>query len=184
MRKGKRLLSVLALVVFFCLSIPQRAYADNGNTIVHITNTGACYHKAGCSYLKSDIEVTLSEAVDKGLRPCSRCNPPKYSGTSSSSSLRTSVYSSTSSSNDGSNSNNIGWAIGICAVVGAAAIYIKGSKDNSNKSVANNTTGLKTSQNADYEEVKRKLGQYKAMHDEGLISQEEYNLLKSKLLGL
>lgn len=44
---------------------------------VHITETGSKYHSAGCQYLiKSDIEVSLSEAKAMGLEACSRCNPP------------------------------------------------------------------------------------------------------------
>lgn len=55
--------------------------ASTGNVIdpiVHITKTGEKYHSAGCRYLKkSDIEVTLSEAKNRGLTPCSKCNPPR-----------------------------------------------------------------------------------------------------------
>lgn len=46
------------------------------NIIVHITKTGSKYHRAGCKYLKTDIEVTLEEALNKGLSPCKVCNPP------------------------------------------------------------------------------------------------------------
>lgn len=51
---------------------------DNAkNIIVHITATGSKYHRAGCRYLsKSDIEVTLEEALSKGLTPCKTCKPP------------------------------------------------------------------------------------------------------------
>ena len=66
------------LMFFFCF--PIKGYADNGDTIVHITKTGECYHSAHCSYLKSDIEITLYEAHKAGYRPCSRCNPPIYDG--------------------------------------------------------------------------------------------------------
>lgn len=46
------------------------------STIVHITKTGECYHNAGCDSLsKSDREVTLDEAKEKGLRACKRCDP-------------------------------------------------------------------------------------------------------------
>ena len=41
--------------------------------IVYVTRTGTKYHKAGCSYLKSKIEMTLEEAEDEGYTPCSRC---------------------------------------------------------------------------------------------------------------
>lgn len=49
---------------------------DSGNTIVHITSTGRKYHIAGCRFLTVDIEVTLDEALAKGLEPCGTCNPP------------------------------------------------------------------------------------------------------------
>lgn len=49
----------------------------NGDTVVYVTATGECYHRSGCSYLKSRIETTLEEAIDDGYRRCSRCNPPK-----------------------------------------------------------------------------------------------------------
>ena len=50
---------------------------DNQNQIVYRTRTGKKYHRAGCSYLKSIIETTVSEAQSMGLGPCSRCNPPR-----------------------------------------------------------------------------------------------------------
>lgn len=49
---------------------------DPKNIIVHITKTGSKYHRANCRHLKSDIEVTLKEALSKGLSPCKTCNPP------------------------------------------------------------------------------------------------------------
>lgn len=46
--------------------------------LVHITDSGTKYHAAGCAALKkSDHEVTLEEAKEKGLTPCSKCNPPQ-----------------------------------------------------------------------------------------------------------
>ena len=50
--------------------------SNSRNIIVHITNGGSKYHVAGCPHLKSDIEVTLDEALAKGLEPCGTCNPP------------------------------------------------------------------------------------------------------------
>lgn len=51
---------------------------DNNSIEVHITETGKKYHSAGCQYLKkSDIVVTLEQAKNKGLGPCSKCNPPQ-----------------------------------------------------------------------------------------------------------
>jgi competence protein ComEC len=49
---------------------------NSGSTIVHITNTGLKYHATGCRFLKVDIEVTLDEALAKGLEPCGTCKPP------------------------------------------------------------------------------------------------------------
>ena len=59
-------------------SYSQDNTASGDDLIVHITKTGEKYHSAGCRYLKkSDIEVTLSEAKNRGLTPCSKCNPPR-----------------------------------------------------------------------------------------------------------
>lgn len=49
---------------------------DAKNIIVHITKTGARYHRSNCRHLKSDIEASLQEAIDKGLTPCKTCKPP------------------------------------------------------------------------------------------------------------
>ena len=55
------------------------AAASNDNTSqkVYITRTGSKFHRDGCSYLKSRIESTVSEAKAMGLGPCSRCKPPQ-----------------------------------------------------------------------------------------------------------
>lgn len=50
---------------------------DNQSQVVYRTRTGKKYHRSGCSYLKSKIETTVSEAQNMGLGPCSRCNPPR-----------------------------------------------------------------------------------------------------------
>jgi len=63
------LLSVALLTVALAKS--------DADVTVHITKTGHCYHRAGCSSLrKSDFTVTLAEAKDRGLTPCKNCNPP------------------------------------------------------------------------------------------------------------
>lgn len=47
------------------------------STIVYRTKTGRKYHRADCPSLrKSKIKLTLSEARNRGLRPCLRCSPP------------------------------------------------------------------------------------------------------------
>ena len=55
----------------------QPPVSDNQNQVVYRTRTGNKYHRSGCSYLKSKIETTVSEAQSMGLGPCSRCNPPR-----------------------------------------------------------------------------------------------------------
>lgn len=52
---------------------PTRSASTEKTTIVYVTYTGSKYHKAGCSYLKSKIEMTLEDARSEGYTPCSRC---------------------------------------------------------------------------------------------------------------
>ena len=51
-------------------TVPNKSTATSW---VYITNTGTKYHKAGCSYLKSSKQVSLSDAKAWGYEPCSRC---------------------------------------------------------------------------------------------------------------
>ena len=54
------------------------ASASGGATIVYITATGHCYHRAGCRYLsKSKIPITLAKAKAEGYRACKVCDPPQ-----------------------------------------------------------------------------------------------------------
>ena len=55
----------------------EPSVSDNQSQVVYRTKTGKKYHRAGCSYLKSIIETTVSEAQAMGLGPCSGCNPPR-----------------------------------------------------------------------------------------------------------
>jgi len=49
-------------------------YSSGSGTTVYITDTGSCYHYAGCSYLRSSSHaISLEEAESEGYRPCSRC---------------------------------------------------------------------------------------------------------------
>lgn len=49
---------------------------DSTSTTVYITNTGKCYHKSGCRYLKkSKIAISKSKAKSQGYKACSVCNP-------------------------------------------------------------------------------------------------------------
>lgn len=62
---------MLAFVFLNCT--PVLAY--NGDVIVYVTDTGECYHRDGCTYLKSKRPITL-ELADRKYWPCSRCDPP------------------------------------------------------------------------------------------------------------
>jgi hypothetical protein len=60
------------------VAIGQAKTADNGDTIVYITKTGAKYHRAGCrSLAKSSIPIKLRDAVAKGYGACKVCKPPE-----------------------------------------------------------------------------------------------------------
>ena len=59
------------------LKVLDNVVTDNQSQIVYRTRTGKKYHRSGCSYLKSKIETTVSEAKAMGLGACSRCNPPR-----------------------------------------------------------------------------------------------------------
>jgi hypothetical protein len=52
------------------------AATERGTDIVHITRTGAKYHRAGCRYLaRSDIPISRKDAEARGYTPCSVCRP-------------------------------------------------------------------------------------------------------------
>lgn len=51
---------------------------DGSEAVVHITKSGIKYHSSGCSDLsKSDIEISLEDAIARGYKPCSKCDPPQ-----------------------------------------------------------------------------------------------------------
>ena len=58
-------------------TIPDNNLTTESVEVVYITNTGECYHRGTCSYLKSKIETTKEKAQTMGLRACSRCRPPE-----------------------------------------------------------------------------------------------------------
>jgi micrococcal nuclease len=67
----------LMVVFILCVSLAVIS-AANPNLIVYKTKTGDRYHLDGCSSLsRSKIAITLEKAVNSGLTPCSRCNPPE-----------------------------------------------------------------------------------------------------------
>lgn len=52
-----------------------QAEAERNAQTVYITNTGEKYHNAGCRYLrKSQIPISLDDAVAQGYTPCKVCH--------------------------------------------------------------------------------------------------------------
>lgn len=103
----------IAFLILLAVLLSVAAFAYNGGVTVYVTRTGECYHRDGCSYLKSRIPISLENAVSSGYRACSRCHPPVLgqdrpadtdpytrSGSSSSGSSSTSGGSSSAASSD------------------------------------------------------------------------------------
>lgn len=80
MKSTKKLVSVL--LIFLLIMNPIMVFAANGSTIVYITEYGKKYHNYGCRYLKdSCYDVTLDQALARGLEPCSVCYAPSPDST-------------------------------------------------------------------------------------------------------
>lgn len=82
LKEKTALLSVLRhIIAFLCILLvflnpaPCKAENDNGDVIVYVTDSGACYHRDGCTYLKSKHAISLEDA-DRSYQRCSRCDPP------------------------------------------------------------------------------------------------------------
>lgn len=57
-------------------SAPPAAKATPASDMVHVTRTGAKYHRGGCRYLsRSDIPISRKDAISQGYSPCSVCAP-------------------------------------------------------------------------------------------------------------
>jgi hypothetical protein len=68
----KRVVFIVVLQLLFCSVLLAQT--------VYITKSGKKYHTENCSSLRSSsIPINLSEAIQKGYTPCSRCNPPTLS---------------------------------------------------------------------------------------------------------
>ena len=73
--KLKRLTVLLCVLLVLLVPAPCRAGSYNGEITVYVTDSGDCYHREGCTYLKSKHAVSLEDAA-KSYRRCSRCDPP------------------------------------------------------------------------------------------------------------
>lgn len=75
-------------LVFLCiviLAVPVCAGVSvSEDTVVYVTPFGEKYHKKSCSYVEEARKngtregITIKEAVERGLTPCSRCRPGKF----------------------------------------------------------------------------------------------------------
>ncbi len=68
---------IVAAAVLALLALTSAGSALSSNVTVYITRTGSCYHTAQCSCLHSSaIPLTLTDAIERGYRPCKLCKPP------------------------------------------------------------------------------------------------------------
>lgn len=67
--------ALLAITIVFFNGEFIRVDAYNGDVIVYVTDTGECYHRDRCIYLKSSRAISL-EVATRSYRACSRCDPP------------------------------------------------------------------------------------------------------------
>ena len=98
----------IVLLCFLSTTLPivQAWYTNNGNTIVYVTATGDKYHSVSCGYLKSKYKTTLLEALIDGYSPCSRCDPPIYTGVVPTQPIQSSEKTTDSGNTYGSSSSS------------------------------------------------------------------------------
>jgi hypothetical protein len=76
MRHPLRLLGIVLPLVALLVTFAPASVAAADDETVYVTRTGAKYHRASCSSLRSSsIPMKLSEAAVR-YGPCSRCSPP------------------------------------------------------------------------------------------------------------
>jgi len=57
---------------------PAVAGEATESTVVYLAKSGSRYHLKGCKYLKgAGKEITVGEAMRKGLAPCNVCKAPR-----------------------------------------------------------------------------------------------------------
>ena len=75
-----RLCIALIITALLLCSISSICFADNGDTIVYVTNSGYAYHIGSCYHLRSKNAITLRQATIDGYHPCKDCQPPIFNG--------------------------------------------------------------------------------------------------------
>lgn len=98
--RSRTIAKITVILISIILLASTVVLGASGETIVHVTKTGECYHTSKCSYLKSDIPITLSEAVKNGYRPCSKCNPPVLNSVGTVGAANSNAYTSSQNSNE------------------------------------------------------------------------------------
>jgi|GEM_PF-2112373 len=67
---------IVAAAALAALALTSASGALSSDVTVYITRTGSCYHDAECSCLHSSaIPLTLTDATERGYRPCKLCRP-------------------------------------------------------------------------------------------------------------
>jgi len=63
------------LTLFLTLFLSLFLISESLSQTVYVTKSGKKYHTEKCRYAKNSNAVSLSDAVNRGLTPCSVCNP-------------------------------------------------------------------------------------------------------------
>lgn len=127
---------ILFFIVFIiCSTIFPIYLAKNtacADTMVYITETGKCYHRSGCIYLKKSSElITLESAIHQGYRKCSVC----FQGNPDLSPETTSRNSTNITSTSTGKSNFILWIVVGSAVAAIIIIGLIKQKQNRHNNI-------------------------------------------------
>ena len=77
----QRVLRQIAVVLVLVLAAATLLAGQSADTVVYVTKTGAKYHRAGCTSLRSSsIATTLGQASIK-FEACKNCKPPILAAT-------------------------------------------------------------------------------------------------------
>jgi hypothetical protein len=93
---------LVLLAYFIPISSVASWNTKDGSITVYVTDYGSKYHASGCGSLwNSQHSISLIDAVKKGYTPCSRCDPPIYTGVIPTEPTERETPKATSSSNSG-----------------------------------------------------------------------------------
>ena len=116
------LLIVSFLIIFLlCMTVtrPLVANAASGSTTVYVTDYGDKYHRSSCQYLHSSKNaISLSSAVNRGYKPCSKCDPPRLTSSGGGTTQTPTYPSTTTRDEDDERWIPIFWAVVIAVGTG------------------------------------------------------------------